>query len=149
MRKYVLIAGIVVTATALSGCNTVTLLWKPGVSLNQKQSDYDQCTIAAMREVPVNQVTSYNAGYYNPGTTQCNRIGNSVSCYQVGAVNIPGRVDSYDSNKELRDRVRDRCLAAKGYQRKVVPVCTSAKQAAAADTATSLDDVKCGVLSIR
>lgn len=145
MKKLlVLVAGLVLT-----GCNTVTLLWKPGVSLSQKQYDYDQCTIAAIREVPVNQVTNYNPGYYNPGTTQCNRIGNSVSCYQVGAVSVPGSVDSRDINQGLRDRVRDRCLAAKGYKRKVVPVCTSAKQVAEANNAKSINEIKCGTLSIK
>jgi len=145
LKKLLMLAAVLM----LTGCNTVTLLWKPGVSLSQKQVDYDQCTIMAMREVPVNQVTHYNPGYYNAGTTQCNRIGNSVSCYQVGAVNIPGSVNSQDVNQGLRDRVRDRCLAAKGYQRKVVPVCMSSKQATEANNAKSINEVKCGTLSIK
>lgn len=143
------VVGMLLLMTLLTGCTTVTLLWKPGVSLSQKQNDYDQCTIAAMREVPVNQVTNYSAGYYNPGTTQCNRIGNSVSCYQVGSVNIPGSVNSYDANQELRDRIRDRCLAAKGYQRKEVPICTNANQIAEADRAKTIDEIKCGVRNIK
>lgn len=145
MKRFAFAITGLTTIIILSGCSTVTLLWKPGVSISQKQYDYDECTIEAMREVPVDQVTNYTPGYYNPGTTQCRQIGDKVACYQVGEVSIPGNISTYDKNQALRSRVRDRCLTAKGYQQKEVPVCTSAQQKAEAAKATSIDQVKCGV----
>ncbi|MHC3939532.1 hypothetical protein ACI0FR_00829 [Paenochrobactrum sp. BZR 201-1] len=149
MNRIVLAITGLTASMLLTGCNTVTLLWKPGVSVNQKQYDYDECTIAAFRQVPINQVTNYTPGFYDPGTTQCSRVGNDVSCYRVGEVNIQGSISSYDKNQALRERVRDRCLAAKGYQKKEVPVCTSTLQKAEADKAKSIDQVKCWVKELK
>lgn len=149
MKRFALAITGLTTIMMLSGCSTVTLLWKPGTSVTQKQYDYDECTIEAIRKVPVNQVTNYTPGYYSPGTTQCRRVGDKVACYQVGEVNIPGNISTYDKNQALRTRVLDRCLAAKGYQQKQVPVCTNSQQKAEADKAKSIDQVKCGVRELK
>lgn len=149
MNRIVLAITGFTASIMLTGCNSVTMLWKPGISVSQKQYDYDECTIAAFRKVPINRVANYTPGFYDPGTVQCSRVGDNVACYRVGQINIPGNISSYDKNQGLRERVRDRCLTAKGYQKKQVPICTSAKQKAEADKAKSIDQVKCWVNELK
>lgn len=114
----------------LSSCQTgpVPVAYKAGSTGPQRLNDYDQCKIASFREIPQSMATEYNPGYYNPGTVQCSTIGNTTSCNNVGAVNIPGSATSYDANGELRQRYIQRCMASKGYQFKLLPPCGSQEE---------------------
>jgi putative hemolysin len=147
MRKSVLTAGLL----GLAACQTQSgfVVYKPGMSEAQTQLAVDQCRIASLREIPQAMSTELSGGVYNPGSTYCSTVGTTVTCNQVGGVNIPPRATTYDANAELRGRYINRCLQAKGYQLISAPRCASA--AAAAKSAAEMDAGRpptCGEVSL-
>lgn len=135
---------ILLSVVALSGCVTgpVSYLHKTGSSVAQRQSAFDQCRIQSMQSVPSANRTVYSPGFSTPGTTYCNRIGNSVSCNTVGGVNIPDSINTVDDNEGLRTRTLNQCLASKGYTIVQLPVCQGKKDYEG-DSQPPLSQLKC------
>lgn len=121
-------------AALLVGCATgselTTVLFKPGVSEAVKQADLDNCKIAAYKNVPQAVQTNITPGYSNLGTISCNTYGYTTSCNRAGAWDISPTVTTVDANDDLRRRVRDRCLEAKGYRLLNLKRCTTSEQIA-------------------
>ena len=121
--RSLIVLGIVV---ALGGCATsgpIMLTHKAGTTLQQRQLDHDECKIAAFQQVPQDLVTDYSPGYSSPGTVHCNTYGGVTTCNTVGGVNIPPSVNTYDQNRDLRDRQMQRCMSERGYQLLPVVLC--------------------------
>lgn len=114
----------------LAACQTgpVSVLYKEGSTRSERQDAYDQCFIAALKEVPQNMVTEVTGGYSYPGTVTCNDKG---VCAEIGGYTTPIESYSYDTNEKLRDRLIDRCLANKGYTGVTVPYCQTKEERAA------------------
>lgn len=114
----------------LAGCQTNTLpsTYKAGSTGPERQYAFDQCKIASLREIPQAMATDYNSGYYNPGTVQCNRIGNMTTCNRVGAVNIPASASTYDANAGLRNRYIGQCMQRRGFDFKILSACPTAEE---------------------
>jgi hypothetical protein len=123
----------------LGGCQTGPRpsLYKAGTTYTQRQSEYDSCKIQSFSQIPQNVATNIVGGYSNPGTVYCNKIGNGVTCNNVGAVNIPARAESYDVNQGLRDRFIADCMANKGYRIVTRNVCSTEKERS--DAGVNLD----------
>jgi len=108
----------------LAGClptENINYLYKPGVSLSQKDNDAFECRLKAANSVPVSNQTTSTPGYVTPvscttnyGYTQC-----------TGGQTIGGGVITVDVNSELRNQVEQRCMAAKGYKKTSIalPMC--------------------------
>ncbi|TCT43061.1 hypothetical protein [Martelella mediterranea] len=112
---------------ALVACQTgpLNVLYKEGSTRSQRQEAYDQCVIKALKEVPQNMVTEVSGGYSMPGYVDCDTDGNQTYCTEVGGYTTPITSQSYDTNRNLRSRVINRCLEDKGYAAIQRPVCDS------------------------
>ncbi|WP_174802659.1 hypothetical protein [Martelella limonii] len=126
IRKFPALAVLL----GLVACQTgpVSVLYKEGSTRSERQQAYDQCFIAALREVPQNMVTDVSGGYSVPGTIACSDNG---ICTEVGGYTTPIESYSYDTNEKLRDRVVDRCLQEKGFEAVQVPYCQTKEERAA------------------
>ena len=121
------------TLLTLAGCQAgpLDVLYKEGSTRSERQLAYDQCFISALKEVPQNMVTEVSGGDWIPGVVRCNTdSNNNTTCGEIGGYTTPIDSYSYDTNKKLRDRVIDRCLADKGFSTIVRPVCKTREERA-------------------
>jgi hypothetical protein len=125
---------LVLALLALGSCQTgpAMTVFKPGSTQDTRQRDFDQCKIAALRDVPQSLSVQSTPGVHTPGTTQCNTIGGYTTCQQVGQINIAGQTYTSDANDGLRQREMERCMSAKGYSFVERPICTSEAEKMAA-----------------
>ena len=108
--------------SGIVGCvsiGPITYFFKPGVSIAQKDKDSFDCELEASRTVPVNSQIGTTPTYRTPIQTSCY----GYTCTTTGGQVYGGNVYSYDANKSLREEYYGRCLAQKGYQSAMVPVC--------------------------
>lgn len=131
----------------LSACTApLEIYYKPGASVSRMLTDTNTCDVSALQDAPVaNQVRQY-PGYYVPGYRSCNKAGR---CTVYSGYWAPGRIYTVDVNAQLRQRLTDQCMAAKGYQRTEIPACPQsvADRAAPAATRTlpSLSTESCAI----
>lgn len=122
MRRFLAVAAVV----ALAGCEQsqpLNVIYKAGSTQAERQKAYDLCEFESVRMIPRAMAVSTTGGYYNPGTVQCNTVGGSTFCNNVGGVNIPASSVTYDANMQTRVKYISRCLEAKGYQVLSRPPC--------------------------
>lgn len=134
----------------LAGCVPATQegFWREGSSYQQNSSDYTDCELDALRQVPRETAIRSTPGYVTPVqvspiSTQCFGSGAYRTCTTTGGTVsggqvIGGGVQSYDPNTALRNQVTEQCLMRKGYEPVQFPTCTS-KQAETAISRQSMN----------
>ncbi|WP_180901182.1 hypothetical protein [Martelella soudanensis] len=130
MFKHALPLAVLVSLVA---CQTgpVSVLYKEGSTRTERQEAYDQCFIAALKDVPQNMVTEVTGGYSYPGYVSCNSDGDTTVCGEVGGYTTPVESYSYDTNEKLRKRLINRCLSDKGFSGVEIPYCQTKEERAA------------------
>lgn len=113
--------GFLLTLTACVDPVNVNYVYKPGATLAQKDTDVFNCNLKAANSVPVSNQTYSTPGYTTP--VSCTTNYGYTSC--TGGNTIGGGIQTVDVNQSLRNQVKDRCLAEKGYQRTTIalPAC--------------------------
>jgi hypothetical protein len=96
---------------ALTGC-AMGQWHHPTATAAQFDQDQYECQMRANAMVPVN-MTKTAIGAPPPTTTNCTAFGNQLNCTSRQASSMP--ITQYDQNQIPRARVRDQCLAARGY----------------------------------
>ena len=110
-------------AFMLVGCSPITTFYKPGVSAARLEADSVQCSVSALRQVPVANKVVQDPPFFVPSRTICNNEGR---CRTLPGRFIPGQVRTVDANAPLRVRVTRQCMAARGYSVQQIPQCTGA-----------------------
>lgn len=105
----------------LSACAPFEIYYKTGASVSRMQTDTTNCEVKALRDAPVANQVRQEPSYYVPGRRHCDGKGR---CRTHGGYWRPGRIYTVDANAPLRLKVLDQCMAAKGYQRTEIPVCS-------------------------
>jgi hypothetical protein len=108
-----------VIASGSAGCmpSGDTVAWyRANTTRVEATADTHDCIIEATQQIPSAMGINSNPGYQSPGTTVCNGFSNSVTCNQIGGVNIAPSVSSYDANLSVKKMYAERCLARKGYR---------------------------------
>lgn len=105
----------------LIGCAPITTFYKPGVSATRLEADSVQCSVSALRQVPVANKVVQDPPRFVPARTICNKDGR---CRTHPGRFIPGAIRTVDSNAPLRVRVTRQCMAARGYSVQQIPQCT-------------------------
>ncbi|SEJ64006.1 hypothetical protein SAMN05421762_2010 [Pseudooceanicola nitratireducens] len=110
-----------------------SIYWKSGKTYQQRQNDFTNCEVEAVRKVPVAQAVGVTPVYHTPAyttpiQTSCYGTGYYASCTSTGGQVYGGQtyggdVYTYDANSDLRDRVAMQCMSNRGYQKITVPVC--------------------------
>ena len=146
MKIKIILPFFALTALLVS-CGTMshTALFKPGVSLAQKQGDLDRCKIASFKQVPAELSTSVSGGFYDPGYISCvGTGGGGAFCRRVGGVYIPPTYSTVDRNENLRWRYVQGCLQQKGYDIVTnLRPCSNDAQRQQALAAKNINDLAC------
>ncbi len=103
---------IVAAGLALAGCAPLAIYHRPGVSVSRMQTDTTNCAVAALKDAPVANQIRRDPPIYIPGRRYCGGAG----CYYGPGYWVGGGIYTVDVNQDLRNRVRDMCMAQKGYQ---------------------------------
>ncbi len=132
----------------LVACQTgpVSIMYKEGSTRAERQEAYDQCFIAALKDVPQNMVTEVTGGYSYPGFVSCDTNGDTTICGEVGGYTTPVESYSYDTNEKLRQRLINRCLEEKGFSGVEIPYCKTKEERAAYQMQTTqppLNELTC------
>lgn len=117
--KRTTIATLLATVIASAGCmpSGDTVAWyRANTNRVEATADFHDCIIEATQQIPSAMGVSSNPGYQSPGTTVCNGFSNSVTCNQVGGINIAPTVSSYDANLSVKKMYVERCISRKGYR---------------------------------
>lgn len=119
--KRTTIASVLATviASGSAGCMPTgdTVAWyRANTTRVEATADFHDCIIEATQQIPSAMGINSNPGYQSPGTTVCNGSSYSVTCNQVGGINIAPSVSSYDANLSVRKMYAERCIARKGYR---------------------------------
>jgi hypothetical protein len=107
-------------AALLAGCAPMSIYYRPGVSVARMQQDSTRCDVEALRQAPVATQIRQAPPTYIPGPRVCNQDG---ECWTRPGYWMSGEVYSYDANANLRDRVKQLCMAEKGYSPISLPAC--------------------------
>lgn len=114
----------------LASCGPVSMYYKPGASVSRLDTDTTNCQVAALRDAPVANEIRRSPPVYYPGPRICRPGGN---CYYRPGYWDPGNIYTVDTNKPLRDKVTQQCMAARGYQQVNIQRCSEGvKQSAPA-----------------
>ena len=133
MTRFHLLGGMLPIAL-MAGCTPLSIYYKPGVPVQQMQSDTLACEVTALRDAPVANTIRQTPARYVPGRRICNGAG---QCTTSPGYWIPGSFYTVDVNAGLRDRVENSCMAAKGYQPVSIPQCPKNVAQAAPQGATN------------
>ena len=82
-------------AFVLVGCSPITTFYKPGVSAARLEADSVQCSVSALRQVPVANKVVQDPPFFVPARTICNNEGR---CRTLPGRFIPGQVRTVDAN---------------------------------------------------
>lgn len=123
-----------VSVIGLSSCASLETYYKPGGSVAQLNRDTLACEVQALRDVPQSTVLRRKPPIFVQGKKVCNADG---ACTTAPGYYIPGGVEQYDPNADLRLRVERQCMADKGYAPVSIPACPDAVAKAAPPRATT------------
>lgn len=130
----------------LAACAPLSIYSKPGVSVSRMQNDTTNCEVSALKDVPIANEIRQRPPVYITGPRVCS---NGTCSYAPGYW-ISGGFYTVDTNLDLRGRVRDQCMAKKGYQPASIPRCSQAIQAqvkpAITKTLPKLTETSCVVV---
>ena len=116
---------------ALSACAPLTIYHKAGVPVARLQSDELTCKTQALRDAPVANQVQQSPPVYVPPRRSCNSSG---VCTTYGGYWRPGQIYTVDTNKALRTRLEDSCMADRGYTPVQIPRCDPGVTASAVTT---------------
>ncbi|MCB1343544.1 MAG: hypothetical protein KDK24_21260 [Pseudooceanicola sp.] len=137
-----------VSLLVLAACEPLSIYYRPGVTVAKLETDRTACEVSALRDVPVNKELRERPPILIPGETFCNAAG---ACVTRPDRWVSGGFYTIDTNRELRLRVTDQCMAKKGYQPVSIPRCEGAvAQSAPAGRTTvlpRLDTNSCAILN--
>lgn len=130
-------------AVLLAACGPIDVYYRQGAPVQRLESDTLSCKVDALKKAPVaNQLRQQPATYY-PGE----RICRDGSCWTRPGHWVEGRIYTVDINQNLRQRLEQSCMAAKGYQQLPIRRCTmkeaSARLAYAPDRLAPLSQDAC------
>lgn len=138
---------ICVLGMGLAACGPLSIYSKPGASVSRMQNDTLNCEVKALKDAPVANEVRQSPPIYFPAARFCG-IGN---CYYRPGYWGGGQIITVDTNKDLRSRVLDQCMAQKGYQPAIVPRCSAAVAAqvkpAITQTLPPLTKTSCSVFN--
>ncbi|WP_051312117.1 hypothetical protein [Pseudodonghicola xiamenensis] len=117
-KKPILLS--ICAAALIAGCAPMSLYYRPGVSVARMQQETTRCDVEALKQAPVATQIRQMPPTYVPGPRVCDNKGN---CWNRPGYWMNGEVYSYDANAGLRDRVKQLCMAEKGYSPVKLPVC--------------------------
>ncbi len=137
---------LLIALTALTACAPLTIYYKPGVAVARLQSDQTRCEVAALRDAPVATQIRQRPPIYFPGPRICDASG---ACYSQPGYWVDGGIYTVDLNADLRGRVTDQCMAAKGYQPVTIPLCPGAVSSAPPMQTTTLPALTANSCAIR
>lgn len=100
-----------VVAAFLSGCAPLTIYHKAGIPVAQLDRTELKCDVAALRDAPVATQTRRTPPVFIPPRRICDAAG---TCTTRNGYWEPGTTYTVDVNEDLRNRVKDRCMAAEG-----------------------------------
>ena len=130
MRRFLLLCSML----AITGCGPLTTYYKPGVTVAQLERDQSQCQVKALRDVPPSKQLRQYPAEFLPGKRICNAQG---KCRVKPGRIIPGRIETFDPNDELRARVARQCMSARGYTRESIPLCSESQRKGATAAPTT------------
>ena len=137
---------VCIVVAALSACAPLSIYYKPGVSVSRLNTDRTECEVAALRDAPVSNQIRQNPPVYVPGDLVCDAAGN---CLRRAGYWVSGGLYTVDVNADLRGRVKDICMAQRGYQPVSIPLCSDSVKRAAAPRATvqlpELSEASCAI----
>lgn len=129
-RLFLALAGLI----TLSSCASLETYYKPGGSVAQLNRDTLACEVRALRDVPQSSAVRRKPPIFVPGRKVCSAEG---ACTTEPGYYVPGGVERYDPNADLRDRVERQCMADKGYAPVSIPACPDGVAKAAPSRATT------------
>ncbi|GGE24845.1 hypothetical protein GCM10011360_11570 [Primorskyibacter flagellatus] len=107
------------------GCSQ-DITYREGASTQQVSRDRYACATEALRLAPVNKVTTVEPGMYVPPQQFCDAAGNCTT--RPGYYERP-EIITTDVNAPERRSLENQCVAAKGYDRVSLPLCSDAVKA--------------------
>lgn len=120
---------------SLGACGSLSLYYRPGVTVARQQSDATRCEVQALKDAPVNTQLKQGPPVFYPGGRYCR----GGSCWSYPGYWDSGALYTVDVNRDLRRRVMDMCMADKGYRPVTIPPCPqSVKSRAAPGRTTTL-----------
>ena len=120
------------SAMLLAACGPLGIYYKAGTSVAPMNDTQTTCEVEALGKVPVDQRIVREPVRIVPRQV-CNKKGDCTTVYD----RIGGEIRTYDANVDLRQRVLNQCMTAKGYTYVELPACSqSIKRAAPAGVTT-------------
>lgn len=125
---------ILLATLLVSGCQPLSLYYRPGVTVAKMEDDRLTCRVAALKDAPVANQIRRDPSIYIPPRQYCNAAG---ACTIRGGYWEPGRIYEVDVNAQLRGQLADRCMARLGYTPVSLPACPQSVANAAPPSATT------------
>lgn len=139
--------GVLCLGLAAAACGPLSIYYQPGVSVSRMQTDTTKCEVQALKDAPVANEIRQTPPIYFPGGYYCSGSG---ACWTRPGYWGGGQIYTVDTNRNLRARVLDLCMADRGYQPVSIPPCSqSVKNKAAPGRTTTLPDLTAGSCFIR
>jgi len=134
-----------ICVSLLAGCLPVRTFYAEGASFAALERDNTRCDVAALRDAPVaTQVHQAPPRFVR--RRSCNAAGH---CKYHGGYWVPGDVYTVDVNADLRRRVKNQCMADRGYRPVEIPACPSgvanAAPAGPSSTLPRLSENSCAI----
>lgn len=135
MHRIVLLSFLAVGGGLLAACLPLDLYYREGVSVARMQADQTQCEVRALRDAPVASQIRRRPPVYVPPERVCDAQAN---CVTRPGYWVEGEIFTVDVNADLRARVADQCMIARGYRATTIPACPQSVANAAPPAATRI-----------
>lgn len=102
----------------VAGCGPLSTWYKPDTPVRAVEDAALQCRVDATRDVPASLRTRMTPPQVIT-RRECDKEGR---CRRVRDI-IPGQIETYDANDDLREQVYTRCMTRSGHARVNIPLC--------------------------
>jgi hypothetical protein len=106
----------------LAACSPLSTYYKAGVDVSRLNTDTLACQTDSLAKAPVANEIRQSPPIFVRGRQYCDAKG----CYTGPGYWIEGDIYTVDTNKPLRDKLENQCMANKGYQPVSIKPCTFA-----------------------
>jgi len=113
------VSAVLFLSLAVTGCAPLAIYYKPGAEVSQMQTDSLTCETKALKDAPVANEIRQNAPIFYPGGQYCN----GGNCYFRPGYWVQGNIYTVDTNRGLRQRITQSCMANQGYQLVELQLC--------------------------
>jgi hypothetical protein len=117
---------LALSALLLAACGPLGIYHKAGTSVALMNDTQTTCEVEALGKVPVDRRIEREPVRIVPRRV-CDSKNNCTTVYD----RVGGEVRTYDANEDLRQRVLNQCMTAKGYTYVELPACSQSIKRAA------------------